>query len=68
MSESLLRLPEVQARVGLSRSTIYERLKNDPPTFPKPVSLGGERAIGFVESEIESWIQSRITESREQEA
>jgi prophage regulatory protein len=61
MSESILRLPEVQARTGLSRSTIYERLKDH--LFPKPISLG-VRAIGFVESEIEAWIQSRITESR----
>jgi len=62
MSESIIRLPEVQARTGLSRSTIYDRLKSDP-SFPRKISLGA-RAIGFVESEIEAWIQNRIAESR----
>jgi len=32
-------------------------------TFPHPVSLGA-RAVGWVESEIESWISRKITESR----
>ena len=66
MSEAILRLPEVQARTGLSRSTIYDRIKANPPAFPKPISLGGEkaRAIGFLASEIDTWIQERITESR----
>ena len=63
MPESILRLPEVQARTGLSRSTIYARVGDK--TFPKPISLG-ERAIGFVESEVEGWIQSRIIKSRGQ--
>ena len=39
-----LRLPEVLARTGLSRSTIYVRL--DQGRFPRPVSLGG-RAVGW---------------------
>lgn len=70
MSEAILRLPEVQARTGLSRSTIYDRLRSDPPAFPRPISLGGEkaRAIGFLASEIDAWIQERITESRGQAA
>lgn len=60
--ESLIRLPEVQARTGLSRSTIYDRLKFDP-SFPRKISLGA-RAIGFVESEIEEWVQNQIAKSR----
>lgn len=63
MNESILRLPEVQSRTGLSRSTIYEKLSQTPPAFPAPISLG-KRAIGFVESEVNDWIQKRINESR----
>ena len=62
MHESILRLPKVMVRTGLSRSTIYARMNANPPTFPAPVNLG-ERAVGWVESEVEEWIQARI-ESR----
>ena len=57
-----LRLPEVMARTGLSRSTIYVRLEQG--LFPRPVSLGG-RAVGWIESEVDEWIRERITESRD---
>lgn len=56
-----LRLPEVQDRTGLSRSTIYVRLGQG--RFPRPVSLG-ERAVGWVEAEVDEWIRERIEESR----
>ena len=59
--ETLIRLSEVKGRVGLSRSAIYARIQAG--TFPKPVSIG-PRSVGFVASEIESWIQSRIGERR----
>ncbi len=62
MNYSVLRIPDVIAKTGLSRSTIYVRIKNDQ-TFPKPISLG-DRAIGFLESEINDWIAVRIEKSR----
>lgn len=52
----LLRLQEVKDRVGLSKSSIYERVKLGQ--FPKPVPLGG--VVGWVESEIESWIGEKV--------
>jgi prophage regulatory protein len=58
----ILRLPDVKARTGLSRSTIYLRLAQGQ--FPRPVSLGA-RSIGFVESEVDAWIAERIHLSRE---
>ncbi|MYA11702.1 MAG: AlpA family transcriptional regulator [Gemmatimonadetes bacterium] len=61
MRVRILRLPEVQRRTGLSRSTIYVRL--DRGLFPKPVSLGA-RAVGWIESEVDEWIRERIAESR----
>lgn len=56
-----LRLPEVMARTGLSRSTIYVRLEQG--RFPRPVSLGG-RAVGWIDSEIDEWMSNRVAESR----
>ena len=61
MATIILRLPTVMARTGLSRSTIYLRISEG--NFPKPVSLGG-RAVGWIESEIEDYLQSRIRASR----
>lgn len=61
MATSILRLPSVKARTGLSRSTIYLRVSEG--RFPKPVSLGG-RAVGWVESEINDWLNQQIEASR----
>jgi prophage regulatory protein len=58
---TILRLPDVKRSTGLSRSTIYLRISQG--TFPKPVSLGG-RTVGWVESEIQEWLQRRIDASR----
>jgi prophage regulatory protein len=62
MSDSILRLPEVRARIGLSRSSIYLKIKHDPE-FPKPISLGA-RAIGFLSSELDDWICKQVEISR----
>lgn len=61
MTHNILRLPAVKTRTGLSRSTIYLRVSQG--TFPKPVSLGA-RAVGWVESEIQEWLQRQIETSR----
>ena len=61
MPPLILRLPEVKARTGLSRSTIYSYISKGD--FPKPVPLG-LRAVGWVESEIENWLQDRKRKSR----
>ena len=57
----VLRLPRVQARTGLSRSSIYMRAANG--TFPQPVRLGA-RAVGWIESEVDAWIREQIAASR----
>ena len=61
MAHTILRLPAVQARTGLSRSTIYLRIAED--RFPRPISLG-ERAVGWIESEIDEWLEQQIESSR----
>lgn len=65
MVNAILRLPEVKARTGLSRSTIYLRINQE--NFPRPVSLGG-RAVGWIESEIEAWLETQIQNSRSDQA
>jgi prophage regulatory protein len=61
MTHTILRLLAVKARTGLSRSTIYARVSQG--TFPKPVSLGA-RAVGWVEAEVQEWLQRQIEGSR----
>ena len=51
----ILRLPEVETRTGLSRSTIYRwRVAG---RFPPAVVMGG-RTLGWFESDLEEWLQS----------
>ncbi len=61
MVTTILRLPTVKARTGLSRSTIYSRISED--RFPPPVSLGG-RAVGWIEAEVNDWLAKHIEASR----
>jgi prophage regulatory protein len=61
-SLTILRRKQVEIRTGLSRSTIYARIAAG--IFPKPIDLGGGRAVGWIEAEIEAWLQSRIEISR----
>ena len=61
MTIAILRLPQVKARTGLSRSTIYMRITAG--CFPKPIPLGG-RAVGWIESEIDDWLNQQL-ESRQ---
>ncbi len=58
---NILRLAAVKTRTGLSRSTIYLRISED--SFPRPISLGG-RAVGWIESEINEWLEQQIEASR----
>jgi prophage regulatory protein len=58
---AILRRKQVEARTGLSRSTIYQRVADG--TFPKPVNIG-VRAVGWVESEVTDWLNSQVQQSR----
>ena len=56
MENQMLRAPEVMARTGLSRVTIWRRVRAG--TFPPPTELG-ENSIGWPESLITSWLEER---------
>ncbi len=60
-STRIVRLPSVEARTGLSRSTIYARVAEG--SFPAPVQLGA-RAVGWIEAEVDAWIDQQIAASR----
>lgn len=59
--ENLLRLNQVRARTGLSRSTIYAYVHDKK--FPRPVSIS-QRCVAWMESEIDAWISERISARR----
>lgn len=52
----ILRFPDVVIKTGLSRSTVYGRIKAGD--FPAPIPLGDGRAVGFLEREVHRWINS----------
>jgi prophage regulatory protein len=67
---TILRRKQVEARTGLSRSTIYSKIRHNPkrpgdfdPTFPTPVSVGA-KAVGWIEGEIDAWLTAQVEKSR----
>jgi prophage regulatory protein len=58
----VLRLPEVLQRTAKRRTSLLQAVRRGD--FPRPIRLG-PRAIGFVESEIEAWIDARMAERDE---
>ena len=56
MNDPMLRPPEVMERTGLSRTTLWRRVRAG--TFPAPTELG-ENAIGWPASSISAWLAAR---------
>ena len=56
MADRFLRSPEVLERVRLGRTTVW-RMERDGD-FP-PRRKIGDGAVGWLESEVDEWIQSR---------
>ena len=61
MTQRIIRFPEVKRKVGYGHTTIYEKISIGE--FPRPISLGA-RAVGWIESEVDHWIATRIEISR----
>jgi len=57
----IMRMAEVVQTTGLSRSTVYNRLKDPTSNFPRPISLSGagqcRGAIGFRSDQIFAWLE-----------
>ncbi|KXJ61610.1 MAG: hypothetical protein AXW14_08680 [Alteromonas sp. Nap_26] len=59
--QRILRLPEVKAKTGFGRSTIYAPIyipRGANGKFPRSIRIGA-RAVGWLESDIDQWIETR---------
>jgi prophage regulatory protein len=56
---TILRLPDVIARTGLSRSTLHLRISQG--SFPKQIPLG-PRSVGWLADEVDAWIAQRVAQ------
>ncbi len=57
MARRFLRLKQVREQVGLSRTTLYEKIKRGE--FPRSYPLGA-RAKGFLASEVDAWMEAQV--------
>jgi prophage regulatory protein len=64
--DSILRMKAMTSVTGLSKASIYNRISKSSKyyddAFPKPIKLGQGRAIGFIETEVNAWINSKASE------
>ena len=61
----IIRLATVQVKTGLKHSAIYERIAAG--TFPRAIPLG-PKAVGWLEAEVDAWIDDRIAERDDKRA
>jgi prophage regulatory protein len=61
MAKRIIRITEVSSKTGMSRSSIYERVKDG--SFPSPIKITNH-AVGWIEKEVEDWITHRIAKTR----
>jgi len=54
---SLIRAPAVRSQVGLSNTTIYNKIKEG--TFPAPIPIGA-RAKAWDSLAIDEWVEEKI--------
>ncbi len=59
---TILRIRTVTALTGLSKSTIYSYMSGE--LFPPSISLG-PRTVGWLETDIQQWVDSRVRARRE---
>lgn len=61
----IIRKPAVKSKTGLPSSTLYDKIQRGE--FPKQIKLG-PRASGWIEEEVDQWIEEQIAASRSGEA
>jgi prophage regulatory protein len=60
-NERVLRWPELKDRIGFSRSHVHSLVAKGE--FPPPIKLG-DRASGWLESQVNAWLEQRIAQSQ----
>ncbi|MCA4778385.1 AlpA family phage regulatory protein [Acinetobacter towneri] len=62
LSDNILRIEGLTSKVGLSRSTIYDKMNPKSPRydkdFPRPIKLS-LNAVGWFEQDILTWLKTR---------
>ncbi|MEO9748186.1 MAG: AlpA family phage regulatory protein [Roseobacter sp.] len=66
MAIKIQRLPSVLGVTGLSYSSLNRRVAKGE--FPKPISLGPGRAVGWIESEVQEWLAAQVEASRSEKS
>ena len=61
MTDSLIRIKEVEAKTGLKKSMVYSLISKNE--FPKSIKIG-ERAVAWISREVDQWVQNKIPKSR----
>ena len=54
----VVRLPAVEEKTGIKKSKIYKLVREGK--FPPFIKLGGGRAVGWLEDDLDKWIQHQI--------
>lgn len=57
----LLTMKELRTEKGIAYSAVHIRRLFEAQKFPRPIHVGANR-IGFIESEIDDWIKSKVQE------
>lgn len=58
----ILRCKEVEKKLSIGHSKIYRMIEENQ--FPRPIKLG-PKSVGWLESEIDEWVQEKIDERDE---
>ena len=58
---SISRRPQVQARTGIPKATMYAMMATG--AFPRPIKIGA-RAVAWLDSDIDRWIEARVVASK----
>ena len=70
-SIKILRKKNLLEKLGISNATLYDWLDRKSPrhdhSFPTAINLSvtGRGSVGWIEQEVEDWIASRISASRQ---
>lgn len=63
--KKILRMKDLPEKVNLSRSTIYTLIKEGKFPKSKPLIDGENPPMGFLESDIDDWIDSKFDDGEE---